>query len=472
MEVTGCMSLVLSVVGIGTNVVNWMVFRLQGLKDRMNLCLFFLAMIDIAYSATAFANSLTTILCHLGIYGLGEEHYQRNVEYVTGIMYAFRASNITRSSGVIIRTSIHAHLYTGSTMYNINETLSVANRSEDLHNSNPILGVRRKTTEVVVVSLMVLAQEARHTIATSGLYTMVIAIERCVCVTCPLRVMSLVTTRTMGMLLTSLALILQLGFAAVPMKYIVVDTAVAEEVRWRPGPSQFYLSNRLAFDVILDKFLGVTVPLLTFIIVSIATAISVLKLRAAILWREKNKRFSLRLWLAPRNVAALSHPRGNGRTLPLRTVSIVNYLAMFGVGEEQKTKQAVYLTGVMYAFRATSGCYTMKWPVPKTVTELCSFLGFARYYWRRSLRKKRKRDRMISQQNVHQAASDTLKSVLSGAPVLGYTDCTQPFIVETDASNEGLDAILSQVQEGRKRVISNVNRRLRPTEQMTALTAA
>lgn len=210
---SGCKSLVLSVVGIGTNVVNWMVFRLQGLKDRMNLCLFFLAMIDIAYSATAFANSLTTILCHLGIYGLGEEHYQRNVEYVTGIMYSFRTS--------------------------------------------------------------------------SGLYTMVIAVERCLCVMFPLHVATLLTTRTLGILLTSIAGIMQVGFITIPVKYSVMSTTVDGIVYWQLVPSKLYFNYKFFIDIILDNILSISMPLVTFILVSIATAITVVKLRAAMTWRLK-----------------------------------------------------------------------------------------------------------------------------------------------------------------------------------------
>ena len=56
---------------------------------------------------------------------------------------------------------------------------------------------------------------------------------------------------------------------------------------------------------------------------------------------------------------------------------------------------------------------------------------------------------------IHQAAFKSMKQALTTAPVLGYADYTKLFIVETDASHDGLSAILSQEQDGRKqRVIA------------------
>ena len=44
----------------------------------------------------------------------------------------------------------------------------------------------------------------------------------------------------------------------------------------------------------------------------------------------------------------------------------------------------------------------------------------------------------------HQEAFDALKEALSPTPVLGYPNFTREFILETDASLNGLGAILSQ----------------------------
>lgn len=54
---------------------------------------------------------------------------------------------------------------------------------------------------------------------------------------------------------------------------------------------------------------------------------------------------------------------------------------------------------------------------------------------------------------------------MSSAPLLGYADFTSPFILETDASSQGLGAVLSQVQNGRTVVIVYASRSLRPNEK-------
>ena len=44
----------------------------------------------------------------------------------------------------------------------------------------------------------------------------------------------------------------------------------------------------------------------------------------------------------------------------------------------------------------------------------------------------------------HQSVFDTLKSLVTSTQVLGYADFTKPFVLETDASNQGLGAVVSQ----------------------------
>ena len=58
-----------------------------------------------------------------------------------------------------------------------------------------------------------------------------------------------------------------------------------------------------------------------------------------------------------------------------------------------------------------------------------------------------------------------LTEALTTAPVLGYADFSQPFILETDSSLDGLGAVLSQEQEGGRRVIAYASRSPRPAER-------
>ena len=58
-----------------------------------------------------------------------------------------------------------------------------------------------------------------------------------------------------------------------------------------------------------------------------------------------------------------------------------------------------------------------------------------------------------------------MKGALTTAPVLGFAD----FNLETDASHDGLSAILSQEQDGKSRVLAFASRRLRPSEKNSSL---
>lgn len=65
----------------------------------------------------------------------------------------------------------------------------------------------------------------------------------------------------------------------------------------------------------------------------------------------------------------------------------------------------------------------------------------------------------------HQRALDHLVDILSNPPVLGYPDFTLHFVLHTDASEQGLDAVLYQRQGGMFRVISYGSRTLTPAER-------
>ena len=64
-----------------------------------------------------------------------------------------------------------------------------------------------------------------------------------------------------------------------------------------------------------------------------------------------------------------------------------------------------------------------------------------------------------------QQAFDTLKQHLTSPPIQLYQDYNQPFVLHTDASSDGLGAVLCQEQDGVNRVIAYGSEGLNPAEK-------
>jgi len=113
-------------------------------------------------------------------------------------------------------------------------------------------------------------------------------------------------------------------------------------------------------------------------------------------------------------------------------------------------------------------------PQPKTKSEVRSFLGMCNYY-RKFIADFSKvshclndltRDTVHFHWNKeHREAFKTLTSHLSSAPILAHPDFNIPFKVQTDASDFGLGAILSQTVDGKERVVQYLSRTLQPAER-------
>ena len=114
------------------------------------------------------------------------------------------------------------------------------------------------------------------------------------------------------------------------------------------------------------------------------------------------------------------------------------------------------------------------WPTPSCLQDLKQFLGLASYY-RRFVRnfaaKVAPLVKLTEKGHVWHWSSDCdaaflqLKERLVTSPILGYPVFNQPFMVDTDASGEGLGAVLSQYVSGVERVIAFASRSLSKAER-------
>ena len=104
-----------------------------------------------------------------------------------------------------------------------------------------------------------------------------------------------------------------------------------------------------------------------------------------------------------------------------------------------------------------------EWPVPTSVTQLRSFVGICAYYRRfigsfseiaKPLHKLTEKEAKFIWDEKCQAAFTELKERLTSTPVLAYPNTEDPFILDTDASDVAMGAVLSQVQESQERVVA------------------
>jgi len=116
----------------------------------------------------------------------------------------------------------------------------------------------------------------------------------------------------------------------------------------------------------------------------------------------------------------------------------------------------------------------MEWPTPTNVGEVRSFIGLASYYRRyvrnfakiaAPLHALMKRNQRFSWTEDAQKSFEELKVALTSPPILAMPNDTGEFVLDTDASDNAIGAVLSQRQDGVERVVAYESRSLDRREQ-------
>ncbi|MBW0580829.1 hypothetical protein O181_120544 [Austropuccinia psidii MF-1] len=115
----------------------------------------------------------------------------------------------------------------------------------------------------------------------------------------------------------------------------------------------------------------------------------------------------------------------------------------------------------------------LKWPPPRNLKALQSFLGFANFYQRfiknyskkiSSLTSFLKKESCFPVNEEALSQFHQLKEAFTTAPILSHFNPSLPTIVETDASNYALGAVRSEVSDSGKHPIAFDSRKLMPAE--------
>ena len=120
-----------------------------------------------------------------------------------------------------------------------------------------------------------------------------------------------------------------------------------------------------------------------------------------------------------------------------------------------------------------------EWKAPRCTKQLQSFLGLCNYYRRfvpgysdiaEPLFQLLPKGAEFNWGPDQQAAFDRLKASLTSPPILGFPRRDGMFILDTDASNVGVGATLSQVQDGEERVIAYASKTLDAAQRRYCVT--
>ena len=111
----------------------------------------------------------------------------------------------------------------------------------------------------------------------------------------------------------------------------------------------------------------------------------------------------------------------------------------------------------------------LEFPIPKNIKQLQRLLGMASWYRKfiprcveiiEPLKRLLKKNKMWEWGIEQTEAFEKIKKLLTSAPILTCPDFSQPFQLETDASDTGLREVLTQTITGTNHVIACASRNL------------
>ena len=104
----------------------------------------------------------------------------------------------------------------------------------------------------------------------------------------------------------------------------------------------------------------------------------------------------------------------------------------------------------------------VNYPVPRNLKQLRRFLGMASWYTKflkdfatlaEPLTRLTKKDRRYEWTDEQHEAFDHIQAFVASAPILSRPNFEEQFVLQTDASDTGIGAVLFQIIDGEERVL-------------------
>jgi transposase InsO family protein len=123
-----------------------------------------------------------------------------------------------------------------------------------------------------------------------------------------------------------------------------------------------------------------------------------------------------------------------------------------------------------------------EWPIPKTAKELKTFISLCGYYRKfvsnfaevvrplELLCNEKAKNKSLNWEDRHTNSWSKLKELLCKAPILSFPQSHGEYILDTDASQKSVGAVLSQIQNGQEKVISYASHALSKHEMQYCVT--
>ncbi|PIK52385.1 Retrovirus-related Pol polyprotein from transposon, partial [Apostichopus japonicus] len=119
------------------------------------------------------------------------------------------------------------------------------------------------------------------------------------------------------------------------------------------------------------------------------------------------------------------------------------------------------------------------WPRPNCVRDVRGFVGLCSYYRKfvknftliaRPLHRLTEKGKRFLWNEECEEAFNALKVALTSTPILAFPTPSDKYILDTDASNESLGSVLSQIQGGEERVIAYFSKSFSKAERRYCVT--
>lgn len=82
-------------------------------------------------------------------------------------------------------------------------------------------------------------------------------------------------------------IVFQVCYAFIPVSFQARMVVIADKKHWLFLPTRFYRDNGKFFNTLIYTVLGAAFPVSTFLVVTVMTTVTVIRLRAAMKWRKK-----------------------------------------------------------------------------------------------------------------------------------------------------------------------------------------